>query len=145
VKKSAQQNDSFAEQRETWRRGYAEACAVRERFPSLEHLRVDMVFHDAKRMGTYSPQMRMVGPSARAFFFFACPRTLCLNGGFDLDSIIQASFTMTRVDITGILRCEGRLQPVHSEASRCDLELHYSVHLLYQVLEPTEPKRRARA
>ena|SRR5690348_14791161 len=139
-----QQNDSFAQQRETWRRAYAEARTVRERFPRIECLTVDMVFCDSKRIGTYSPQMRILGASARAFFWFACPRTLCLHGGFDLDSIIQGSFKTERVDATGILRCEGWLHPVHSENSRCGLELHYSVCLSYEVLKPTEPKRRAR-
>src|SRR6476619_6458377 len=84
------QGDSFSQHRETWRRAYAEAPSVRERFPRLGQLIIEMMFSDTQRLGIYSPQLRTLGASAKAFFAFAWPRTLCLDGGFDLDPIVQS-------------------------------------------------------
>ncbi len=142
---TGQPEDSFAQQRETWRRAYADAPSVRERFPKLDRLTIDMRFSDVKRIGTYSPQMRGLGASAKAFFAFGCPRTLCLHGGFDLDPIIQTLFEADRVEGNGILQCRGWLDPSHSDNARCRLELHYTVQLLYEVPKATESRRRARA
>ncbi len=140
-KESRPQEGSFEQQRETWRRAYAEAPSVRERFPKLERLTIDMTFCDVKRLGTYSPQMRGFGASAKAFFAFGCPRTLCLQGGFDLDPIIQSLFETHQAKSSGTLQCQGWLRQSHNDNTHCRLELRYSIHLQYEVSESTRVSR----
>jgi hypothetical protein len=138
---SRQQEDSFARQRETWRRAYVDSPSMRERFRKLHGLTVDVTFNDANKLETYSPQMRSFGPAAKAFFGFACPRTLCLHGGFDLDAIIQALFEAGRRQKHGVLQCHGRLGRSHSDDARCRLEVRYNVQLLYEVSQPGDARR----
>ena len=143
-KENRPQDGSFGQQREMQRRAYAEAPSVRERFPRLEQLTIDMTFRDVKLLGTYSPQMRYLGAAAKAFFAFGCPRTLCLQGGFDLDPIIQSLFDSDRAKSSGILQCQGWLQPSRSDNARCRLELHYILHLAYEASESTRLTLRTR-
>lgn len=119
--------DSFRRQHETWRRAYAEAGTLRERFPKVEELVLDMGFVDLKAIGTYSPQMRSFSPSAKAFFAIACPRTLCLEGGFDLDSIVGEMLRGRASRSVGSLECQGWIDPTHAESARCLLKLHYKL------------------
>ena len=144
AKENRRQDGSFEEQRETQRRAYAEARSVWERFPRLERLTIDMTFKDTKLLETYSSQMRSFGAAAKAFFVFACPRTLCLQGGFDLDPIIQSLFDSDRAKSSGILQCQGWLQPSRSDNARCRLELHYILHLAYEASESTRLTLRTR-
>lgn len=140
-KENRPQEDSFAQQRERWRRAYAEAPSVRERFHTVERLAIDISFRDVKGLGIYSPQMRDLGASAKAFFAFGCPRTLCLQGGFDLDPIVQSLFESNQADSSGTLQCQGWLHPSHTDNARCRLELRYAIHLLYEVSDATRVSR----
>src|SRR5262245_41214365 len=104
-----------------------------------------MTFRDVKLLGTYPPQMRSFGAAAKAFFAFGCPRTLCSQGGFDLDPIIQSLFDNDRAKSSGTLQCRGWLHPSRSDNTRCRLELHYTLQLAYEGSESTRLSRRTRA
>ena len=144
AKENRRQDGSFEEQRETQRRAYAEARSVWERFPRLERLTIDMTFKDTKLLETYSSQMRSFGAAAKAFFVFACPRTLCLQGGFDLDPIIQSLFESDRAKSSGTLQCQGWLHSSRSDNVCCRLQLHYVLQLSYASWESTRLSRRTR-
>jgi hypothetical protein len=139
--RSGNTKDSFRRQLETWRRAYAEACTLRERFPKVEELVLDMVFVDSKEIGTYSPQMRSFSASAKAFFAIACPRTLCLEGGFDLNSIVGGALRGRAGRSVGSLECQGWIDPTHGENARCLLRLHYRVQVRFG--SPPRASRRA--
>jgi hypothetical protein len=141
---NAKLGDSFKRQQETWRRAYAESCSLRERFPQVEQLVVDMTFTDVKEIGRYSAQMRSFSASAKAFFAIACPRTLCLDGGFDLNSIILDLLGTGDTASMGTLECRGWVDPKRSEHARCLLRMHYRIQVLYDTPEPSRSKRRAR-
>ena len=113
---------------------------MRERFPRLGQLIIEMMFSDTQRLGIYSPQLRTLGASAKAFFAFACPRTLCLDGGFDLDPIVQGAFEKDRAGSSGTLQCRGWLHPSRSDDTRCRLELRYALHLLHEIPQATDSK-----
>ena len=144
AKENRRQDISLEQQRETQRRAYAEALSLRERFRGLEQLTIDMTFEDLKLLGTYSPQMRSFGAAAKAFFAFGCPRTLCFQGGFDLDPIIQSLFDSDRAKSSGTLECRGWLQPSRSDNARCRLHLHYTLQLQYESPESIRVRRRTR-
>jgi hypothetical protein len=139
------QDNLFGQQREEWRRAYAEALSVRERFPRVEQLVIDMAFTDLKGVGRYSAQMRSFSPSAKAFFAFACPRTLCLHGGFDLEPIIVKLLHDQRNASTGNLKCNGWVHPEHTEDARCLLQMRYRLQVLYEVPKASSSSRRAGA
>lgn len=128
---SKKPGDSFRRQQENWRRAYAEANSLRERFPKVEEIVFEMAFTDLKGIGTYSPQMRSLSASAKAFFAIACPRTLCLDGGFDLDSVIRSMLASGGTAAGGTLECQGWLDPARPEHARCLLQMHYRLHVRY--------------
>jgi hypothetical protein len=142
---NAKPGDSFGQQHATWRRAYAEAARVRERFPQVEQLVFDMAFTDRREMGTYSPQMRAFSGSAKAFFAIACPRTLCLDGGFDLDSIVLTMLSAGATTSIGILECPGWVKPTHTEDARCILQMHYRLQARYGAPLASASKRLASA
>jgi hypothetical protein len=123
--------DSFRQQHEAWRWAYAEAPRMQERFPKVEELVFDMVFTDVKKMGRYSPQMRSFSASAKAFFAIACPRTLCLDGGFNLDPILLAMLGTGATTSSGILECGGWVKTTPTENARCLLQMHYRLQARY--------------
>jgi hypothetical protein len=123
--------DSFGQQREEWRRAYAEAQSVRERFPQVERLVIGVTFIDVKGVGKYSAQMRSFSAAAKAFFAFACPRTLCLHGGFDIDPIIRSSLDASRTTSSGNVECGGWVHPLHTEDARCLLQMRYEFEVVY--------------
>ena len=123
--------DSFRRQQETWRRAYAEATLVREQFPKVEEIVFEMTFMDLKGVGTYSPQMRGLSGSSKAFFAIACSRTLCLDGGFDLGPVIRSMLGCGGTEAGGTLECPGWLDPARPEHARCLLQMQYRLHVRY--------------
>lgn len=76
-----------------WRRGQMQtdrtrAPAMRELWPQLGHLRIELNFVDRSERSP-SPQLHSFYPAARAFFRFACPCAEC-DGDFDLTSAVNA-------------------------------------------------------
>jgi hypothetical protein len=134
--------DAFRRQQETWRRAYTEAGSLRERFPAVEQVIVEMTFTDVRKMGVYSAQMRSFSSAAKAFFSIPCPRTLCLDGGFDLDSLIVALLETRRGSAAGTLECAGWVDPARSEHAHCLLQLNYRIEVHYDLPEPAASKRR---
>jgi hypothetical protein len=141
---SKKQGDSFRQQQENWRRAYAEAVSLRERFPRVEQLVLEMAFTDLQAFGTYSAQMRSFSPPAKAFFAIACPRTLCLDGGFDLDAIVRTMLARGATTSAGTLECQGRITSARPEHARCLLQLHYRFEVLYDAAQTGAAKRRPR-
>jgi hypothetical protein len=137
---SKKQGDSFRQQQESWRRAYADAPSLRERFPQVEQLVLEMTFTDLQAFGTYSAQMRSFSPPAKAFFAIACPRTLCLDGGFDLDSVIRSMLACGGTTGGGTLECQGWLDPARPENARCLLQMHYRLQVRYDT--PTAGRQR---
>ena len=118
-------------QADDWRRAYDRATSIRDRFPAVEELVVRVTFTDAQRFGTYSSLMHSFSPSARAFFAIACPRTLCLDGGFDLDATIVKLLRSKRPVATGTMECAGDAQRQPSGGGNCLLHMHYDLHVRY--------------
>ena len=136
------QGDSFGQQHDEWLRAYTLAPRLRERFPNVEQLVIELTFADTTGTGKYSGQMHSFGSAAKAFFAFACPRTLCLHGGFDLDAIVLLLFNKHRGNSTGILKCHGWLHPDHSNNAQCPVQMSYRLEALYQADEARDASAR---
>ena len=140
---SRQPRDSFKLQEEAWRRAYADATIMQERFPEVEELVLDVAFTDLGRIGTYSSQMHSFSASAKAFFAVACPRTLCLHGGFDLDSTVSAMLSAKTTASTGAFECRGWVDPTCPDHARCRLQMHFRVQVRYKAAEANVLSRRS--
>jgi hypothetical protein len=135
--------DSFKLQEEAWRRAYAEATIMQERFRAVEQLVLDIAFTDLGRIGTYSPQMHSFSPSAKAFFAVACPRTLCLHGGFDLDSAVSAMLSAGATASSGTVECRGWVDPTCPDHARCRLQMYFRLQARYKAAEANVLSRRS--
>jgi hypothetical protein len=129
--RNAKHDDVFRRQQESWRHAYAQALSLRERFPRIEQLIVDMTFTDTRGFGTYSPRMHSFSPSAKAFFAIACPRTLCVDGGFDLDALVVKLLRNSMKSATGTLECAGHMRPGHAGQGPCMLQMSYRFEIRY--------------
>jgi hypothetical protein len=127
--------DSFRRQAESRRRAYLEAHSLRERFPGVEEIVTDLTFIDAKHLGVYSGQLRSFSAAAKAFFSIACPRALCLGGGFELDTVIAKLIERRKTALEGVLECAGCIDPRHPH-DHCGLQLSYHIVVRYQPEHP---------
>jgi hypothetical protein len=124
--------DSFKRQQESWRHAYAQAPSMKDRFPGIELIVVQIAFTDSRDYGRYSAQMRSLSPAAKAFFAIPCPRTLCLDGGFDLDAVIAGLVTAGRMAAAGKLECVGWVDASGSKHANCGLRLSYEIRAEYR-------------
>lgn len=129
---ASRHSDAFKRQTEFWRQAYAQAVCVRELFPDVEEILIESNYVDPLKLGTYSPRTQNFYPAAKAFFAIACPRTLCLHGGFRLESIIEKLLRTSHRSTGGTLECAGRMEPVDAQPVPCALRMHYRIEVRYQ-------------
>jgi len=106
-------------------------CApLREVFPNVDELRIELVFNDASAF-IPSPQLHTLYPAAAAFFRFACPCADC-DGDFDLTGavaslLLESSAGRRRIDASssGRMDCQGvRLRDMAGEKG-CPMQLSF--------------------
>lgn len=105
-------------------------CApLREVFPNVDQLRIELVFNDASAF-IPSPQFHTLYPAASAFFRFACPCADC-DGDFDLTGAVAAllenSTGRRRIDASssGGMECRGvRLRDMAGQKN-CPMQLSF--------------------
>lgn len=106
-------------------------CApLREVFPNVDQLRIELVFNDASAF-IPSPQLHTLYPAAAAFFRFACPCADC-DGDFDLTGavaslLLESSPGRRRADASssGRMDCQGvRLRDMAGEKG-CPMQLSF--------------------
>jgi len=105
-------------------------CApLREVFPNVDQLRIELVFNDASAF-VPSPQLHTLYPAASAFFRFACPCADC-DGDFDLTAavaaLLESSAGRRRIDASssGRMDCQGvRLRDMAGQKG-CPMQLSF--------------------
>ncbi|MCC7546288.1 MAG: hypothetical protein IT532_00835 [Burkholderiales bacterium] len=123
--------DTFKRQSEQWRHAYAQAGTMGELFPKVEELLIASTFVDPISLGHYSPRQHIIFPAAKAFFAFACPRTLCLHGGFRLEEVVIKALKAGKVSASGTLECPGHMEPPESQPVPCSLRMDYRIDVRY--------------
>ena len=105
------------------------SAPLREVFPNVDQLRIELVFNDASAF-IPSPQLHTLYPAALAFFRFACPSADC-DGEFDLSgavaSLLASSPGRRRVDASssGRMDCPGvRLRDMAGQKI-CPMQLDF--------------------
>jgi hypothetical protein len=114
------------ERRERLRRDRAAALALREAFPAVQQLRLELLFESANSATTPAPQSHTLHGPARAFFEFPCPYADC-DGHFDLSDPVRAALADPARRATGMLGCSGKRTVRVGAKDSCQLRLSYTV------------------
>lgn len=114
--------------RERLRRSRATALALREVFPSVQQLRLDLCFRGPGAT-TPATQSHTLHPAARAFFEFPCPYADC-DGEFDLGAAVGAAVADPAHRTEGELECRGKRAVRLGATEHCRLSLAYTVTVL---------------
>jgi hypothetical protein len=118
------------ERAERLRRDRAATLTLREAFPAVEQLRLELKFETAAA-NLPAAQAHVLHPPARAYFAFPCPHADC-DGQFDLAGAASDVLTNHAAGAEGVLKCLG--QRLDRRASRvpCELHLHYTFSIAYR-------------
>jgi len=107
------------------------AAALRDIYPALGQLGIELVFDD-RGAPTPSPQLRTLYPAAPAFFRFPCPCTDC-DGDFDLTVAVaglvekSAGRKPTTASMSGTLTCKGVRLRDRAENKACTMAVTYKL------------------
>ena len=118
------------ERAERLRRDRAAALTLRDAFPAVEQLRLELKF-EAATANTPAAQSHVLHPPARAFFAFPCPHADC-DGQFDLSAAVGALLTNQAAEAKGVLKCSGQRLDRRAARVPCELDLHYTCSVAYQ-------------
>lgn len=111
--------------RERLRHSRSKALALREAFPAVQQLRLELLFRSADSSHP-ATQSHTLHAAARAFFEFPCPYADC-DGEFDLGTAVQAALADPTHHATGELECSGKRAVRVGESEVCGLHLNYTV------------------
>src|SRR5262245_11911078 len=128
------QIDAYKHEREARRRAYMSAPSLKDRFPAVEQLVLELTFVDASASSHHSPQTHIFGPGARSYFEVACPFSSCTGGGFDLTALVADLLSHRERVAVGKLVCRGWQDRGRAGEHRCLLELRYRVSASFEPL-----------
>jgi hypothetical protein len=111
--------------RERQRRARAATQLLRDRFPQFASLRIDFDFSDPGPF-TPAPQVTVLHPPARTYFFFPCPYSDC-DGEFDLGEAVTRLARDDEEHVDGQLKCCGQRASDRGRLSSCQLMLEYTI------------------
>ena len=113
------------ERRDRLRSSRNTALVLREAFPAVQQLRLDLLFR-SPGPSTPAMQSHTLHAAARAFFEFPCPYADC-DGQFDLSTAVRAALANPKHRETGELECLGKRAVGVGESELCGLHLTYTV------------------
>ncbi|HYL69892.1 MAG TPA: hypothetical protein VEY89_01145 [Candidatus Dormibacteraeota bacterium] len=109
------------------------APRLRNQFPDIERLRIELVFNDPEgRSPSPSPQLHALHAAASAFFRFPCPCADC-DGDFDLTYLVTTLMTRTTgakraASLGGHLSCNGVRFRDHAVNRTCPMQLNFQLN-----------------
>lgn len=111
--------------RERQRRDRMATQLMRDRYPQFASLRLDFEFSDSGPF-TPAPQVTVLHPPARTYFFFPCPYADC-DGEFDLTEPVAQLVRSGESRAEGQLTCCGERAREREKRSPCELRLEYEI------------------
>ncbi|MEJ2695533.1 MAG: hypothetical protein P8013_02690 [Candidatus Sulfobium sp.] len=94
------------EMRKERRQQKVDAGLVKERFPEVAAIVVNMTYNQ-RGLQKSLPRVVNFFPDSSALFIIDCLNKDCVDGGFDLTQIITATIIDRRKSVKGDLCCEG--------------------------------------
>jgi len=134
------QLDAYKVERDTRRRAYMSAPSLREQFPQVEQVALELTFTDPTGVGKHSPQVHTFGPAARAYFEVPCPCSACLSGGFDLSAVMSDMLARRAGTVSGKSSCQGWQDRGRVGEHRCPLQLSYRATASYEADGPVRAR-----
>ena len=116
---------SRQERMDQLRRDRATAQLLREAFPTVQQLRIELKF-EGPSSNAPTPQLHVLHPPARAFFEFPCAYWDC-DGQFDLSGAVKVACGDARHRAEGVLECRGSRGGDRTSGRPCLLRLVYGV------------------
>jgi len=113
------------ERRERLRRERTAAPPLREVFPTVQQLRLELMF-EGSTSSTPAMQSHTLHAPARAFFEFPCPYADC-DGHFDLSAAVKAALADPSRRASGMLGCSGKRAVRVGAKEPCQLRLKFMV------------------
>ncbi|MGE0582213.1 MAG: hypothetical protein AB7P31_08825 [Steroidobacteraceae bacterium] len=117
------------ERREQSLRDRAASETVRNAFPTVEHIRLELTFVEATESAP-APQTFVLHPPARAYFEFPCPWSDC-DGRFDLAGVARRTIERGQTQLDGTMVCTGQRARDRIPKQACNLHAGYSLTVLY--------------
>jgi hypothetical protein len=116
-------------ERHHWQR--QSSPAIRDVFPCVKVVRIDLTFKHPDGFGDPKPMRLMFGPEQKAFFRIDCLFWECVRGGFDLGSAVRDAVRAQATSARGEQTCQGWQDPERIGKHRCWLVARYEIQIKY--------------
>jgi hypothetical protein len=100
-----------------------EAGLISERFPEVTDIVVQMTYYQNAANPVLMSRTINFWPSHHAYFNMDCMKKDCIDGGFDLTSVIVDMIKHRKKSSKGKLKCNGSVSPPISEHASISYEI----------------------
>ncbi|TET46102.1 hypothetical protein E3J62_05305 [candidate division TA06 bacterium] len=119
--------DIYERQKQQYWEAYDHAPLLKEKFPQLASLVIEMTFQEPDWGSNPSPRQENYGPGSKAFFEMTCPYVECISGGFNLSSAVSKLVASGEIESSGFLTCHGWQDRERVNKHRCLLKMEYKI------------------
>ena len=110
---------------------YSQAPLIKEKFPVLSSLSIDMTFEEPDWGNNPSSRSQGFGPESKAFFDIACPYVECVSDGFRLSGAVSSLVDSGATESSGTISCQGWQDRERINKHRCLLKMNYKITAIY--------------
>lgn len=103
------------------------AGLISERFPAVSDIVVQMTYYQNAANPILMSRTVNFWPSHHAYFNMDCMKKDCLDGGFDLTSVIVDMIKHRKKSCKGKLKCNGSVEPPVSDHA----SIAYEISIIY--------------
>jgi len=122
----------YEQHKQRYWEAYNRAGLVKEKYPQLKHLTIDMTFREPDWGDSPHPQQRSFDPNSNAFFELECPYVECVRGGFNLSAAVDELIQRGEKESSGSLLCQGWQDRERIGQYRCLLKMDYKITVTYE-------------
>jgi hypothetical protein len=130
-KKRKKKLDIYEQQKQRYWEAYDRARFIKDKFPMLASLSIDMAFEEPDWGGNPSPRQESFGPESKAFFEVECPYIECISGGFNLSNAVSKLVNNRLNETSGTIICQGWQDQERVGQHRCLLKMKYKITATY--------------
>lgn len=124
--------DIYEQQKQRCWDEYHRSPLLKEKYPKVSSISVEMNFKDSDGMGDPKPDKKEFSRESNAFFKIECPYRECVSGGFDFSSDIDKLVTSGLDKLDGSITCQGWQDKERIGRHHCFLKLNYTISVKYE-------------
>jgi hypothetical protein len=114
---------NYLERMERNKQRKLESGLISERFPEVSDIVVHMTYYQKAVNPVLMSRIINFWPTHHAYFNMDCMKKDCVDGGFDLTSVITNMIKHQKKSTKGKLNCHGSVIPPASEHASIDYEI----------------------